>query len=102
MLDKTSTAHGLGEILYGPELALQCGVGGDEPCEGARTPDTFVTPNLVSSTSGGNIEDLGGFSHDDTNVMLLVANPAVRAQTVVDGRTIAQLTPTFLQSLGLT
>ncbi len=103
LLERNAAAIGLGEILYGPQLALQYGVGGERPGEDARTPDIIVTPNLGVTYigAGGNIEDHGGFSHDDTNVMLLVANPSFTAQTVVDGRTTAQVAPTILQSLGL-
>ena len=78
-------------------------MGGDKPGEDPRTPDIIVTPNLSVTYigPGGNVEDHGGFSHDDTNVMLLVANPAFTPQTVFDGRTTAQVAPTILEALGL-
>ncbi len=103
LLEKNAVAIGLGEILHGPQLALQYGTAGDKPGEDPRTPDIIVTPNLGVTyiAPGGNIEDHGGFSHDDTNVMLLVANPAFTQQTVFDGRTTAQVAPTILLSLGL-
>jgi hypothetical protein len=39
-----------------------------------------VTPNVGVTYSGSTtmIGDHGGFAHDDTNVMLLVAYPALR------------------------
>ncbi|MGA8599541.1 MAG: hypothetical protein WB676_32875 [Bryobacteraceae bacterium] len=47
------------------------------------------------------IGDHGGFGHDDTNVMLLVASPFFTAQTVSDASTTAQVAPTILKALGL-
>jgi arylsulfatase A-like enzyme len=43
----------------------------------------------------------GGFAHDDTNVMLLVANPGLTAQTVSATTRTAQVAPTILKALGL-
>ena len=47
------------------------------------------------------IGDHGGFAHDDTNVILLVANPAFTAQTVSAIATTRQVAPTIVQALGL-
>ena len=46
------------------------------------------------------IGDHGGFGHDDTNVMLLVANPRFTPQTVSAATTTAQVAPTILKALG--
>jgi arylsulfatase A-like enzyme len=43
----------------------------------------------------------GGFAWDDTNVMLLVSNPHLRAKTVHSLVETAQVAPTILQILGL-
>jgi hypothetical protein len=43
----------------------------------------------------------GGFAHDDTNVMLLVANPRFTAQAVSAETTTTQVAPTILKALGL-
>ena len=47
------------------------------------------------------IADHGGFAHDDTNVMLLVSNPAFSPQTVSSGVTTMQVAPTIVKALGL-
>ena len=43
----------------------------------------------------------GGFAHDDTNVMLLVANPEMSPETVNAPVQTAQIAPTILKALGL-
>ena len=43
----------------------------------------------------------GGFSHDDTNVILLVSHPDFEARTVSAGVGTAQVAPTILEALGL-
>ena len=43
----------------------------------------------------------GGFSHDDTNVMILVSNPKIAAKTLTTPVQTAQVAPTILQVLGL-
>ena len=43
----------------------------------------------------------GGFAWDDTNVMLLVSNPGIKARTVHSFVETAQVAPTILQILGL-
>ena len=49
-------------------------------CRGGdpRTPDIIVLPNVgvVYTGSTKKQAEHGGFAHDDTNVMLLVSNPA--------------------------
>jgi arylsulfatase A-like enzyme len=47
------------------------------------------------------IGDHGGFAHDDTNVMLLVANPSFTAQTVSAETATIQVAPTIVGALGL-
>jgi len=103
LLESDAAAIGLGQLYYGPTLALNYNVGGLEPGEDSRTPDIIVTPNIGMTYSGSTtmIGDHGGFAHDDTNVMLLVAHQGFRAETVSAGTTTAQVAPTILQSLGL-
>jgi hypothetical protein len=43
----------------------------------------------------------GGFSHDDTNVMILVSNPKITAKTLTTPVQTAQIAPTILSVLGL-
>jgi len=47
------------------------------------------------------VEDHGGFAHDDTNVMLLVANPSFKPATVAATVATRQVAPTIVQALGL-
>ena len=103
LLNKNATAIGLGEIYYGPTLALNYNVGGLEPGEDPRTPDIIVTPNVGVTYSGSTsmVGDHGGFAHDDTNVMLLVAYPGFTARTVSAPTATAQVAPTIVQALGL-
>jgi hypothetical protein len=103
LLEKNSGPIGLGQIFYGPSLALNYNVGGLEDWQDPRSPDIIVTPNIGVTYSGSTtmIGDHGGFSHDDTNVMLLVANPTFTQQTVSATATTAQVAPTILKALGL-
>ncbi len=103
LLESNATAIGLGQIYYGPALALNFGVGGLEPGQDPRTPDIIVTPNIGVTYSGSTtmIGDHGGFSHDDTNVMLLVAHSHFRPKTVWAETTTKQVAPTILKALGL-
>ncbi len=103
LLQTDAALIGLGEIYYGPTLALNYNVGGLGSGQDPRTPDIIVTPNIGVTYSGSTtmIGDHGGYGHDDTNVMLLVANPAFTAQTVSATTRTAQVAPTILQALGL-
>jgi arylsulfatase A-like enzyme len=74
------------------------GKGGDP-----RTPDIIVQPNVgvVYTGSLKKQAEHGGFAHDDTNVMLLVANPDLHRKTVTNFVETTQVAPTILQLLGL-
>ena len=103
ILENDATEIGLGEIFYGPSVALNYNVGGLGPGEDPRTPDIIVAPNVgvTYSSSTPMIGDHGGFAHDDTNVMLLVANPGFTAQTVSATVATRQVAPTAVSALGL-
>ena len=92
-------AAGIGQIFYGPSLALNY----NWPTADPRTPDIIVTPNVgVTYTgSGKKLMEHGGFAHDDTNVMLLLSNPAFRPHTVSTSVGTNQVAPTILRALGL-
>jgi len=68
-----------------------------------RTPDIIVTPNVGVTYTGSNkkLMEHGGFAHDDTNVMLLLSNPAFRPHTVSTSVGTNQVAPTILRALGL-
>jgi hypothetical protein len=94
-----TTGVGLGQIFYGPSLILNY----NDPTKDPRTPDIIVTPNVGVTYSGSTkkLAEHGGFAHDDTNVVLLVANPKFKAATVKAGVGTAQVAPTILKALGL-
>jgi arylsulfatase A-like enzyme len=93
------TGIALGEIYYGPSLSLNF----NDPALDSRTPDIIVTPNIGVTYSGSTakLAEHGGFSHDDTNVMLLLSNSGFQASTVRAEVGTAQVAPTILQALGL-
>jgi hypothetical protein len=103
LLENNAAAIGLGEIYYGPTLALNYNVGGPGPGLDPRSPDIVVTPNVGMTYigSGSALGDHGGFGHDDTNVILLVANSRFSPQTVSNATTTMQVAPTVLKALGL-
>ena len=90
---------GLGQIYYGPSLALNF----NDPTVDPRTPDIIVTPNVGVTYSGSHAKQAehGGFAHDDTNVVLLVSNPGFAPRTVRAEVGTAQVAPTILKALGL-
>jgi hypothetical protein len=95
----SATGIGLGQIYYGPSLAINY----NDPTVDPRTPDIIVTPNVGVTYSGSHAkqEEHGGFSHDDTNVMLLLSMPSLRPETVRAAVGTAQVAPTILHALGL-
>jgi arylsulfatase A-like enzyme len=93
------TGIALGQIYYGPSLALNF----NDPTIDPRTPDIIVTPNVGVTYTGSTKkqEEHGGFAHDDTNVILLLANPSFPSRTVYAEVGTAQVAPTILQALGI-
>jgi hypothetical protein len=95
----SATGIALGQIFYGPSVALNF----NDPTADPRTPDIIVAPNVGVTYSGSKakLSEHGGFAHDDTNVMLLVANPSLQAKTLNTAVGTAQVAPTILKALGL-
>jgi hypothetical protein len=95
----TTTGIGLGQIYYGPSLFLNF----NDPSVDPRTPDIIVTPNVGVTYSGSHAkqEEHGGFSHDDTNVVLLLSNPSFKPRTVSAAVGTAQVAPTILKALSI-
>jgi arylsulfatase A-like enzyme len=112
-LEGAATAIGLGQIYYDGSLTTIFNPPGvpnvPGPCchlrtgGDPRTPDIVVIPN-VGVVYTGNLKkqsEHGGYAWDDTNVMLLVSNPSLHAQTVHSFVETAQVAPTILKILGL-
>jgi hypothetical protein len=102
-LEANGSKLGLGTIFYGPSLALNYNPPGLPPNGDPRTPDIIVTPNpgVIYTGSTAKQEEHGGFSHDDTNVMLLLSNPNLRSHNVFSDVSTAQVAPTILRALGI-
>ena len=102
LLEGNRASTGIGQIYYGASAALNYNLGGFSP-DDPRTPDIIVTPNVGVTYTGSNkkLMEHGGFAHDDTNVMLLVSNPAFRPKTVFSEVGTLQVAPTVLRALGL-
>jgi hypothetical protein len=94
-----TTGIALGQIFYGPSLAINY----NDPTKDPRTPDIIVAPNagVVYTASTAKQEEHGGFGHDDTNVMLLLSHPSLEPSTVHAEVGTAQVAPTILKALGL-
>ena len=103
ILEKNPTAIGLGQIFYGPSLAINYDKPGLPPSGDPRTPDIIVTPNVGVTYTGSRKKqsEHGGFAHDDTNVMLLVSNPALVPKTIYTEVGTNQIGPSILYALGL-
>src|SRR6202044_3020518 len=85
----STTGIALGQIYYGPSLALNY----HEPTVDPRKYDIIVTPNVGVTYSGSKakLAEHGGFAHDDTNVVLLLSNPSFSPRTVYAGVGTAQV-----------
>src|SRR5579862_7510933 len=107
MLETQSPANsniaGIGQIFWGAPLTQLFNAPGLPPSGDPRTPDILVTPNVGVTYSGSSkkLAEHGGFSHDDTNVVMLLANPFIRSATVTTPVETMQVAPTILKALGL-
>jgi hypothetical protein len=99
----TNNIAGIGEIFSGPILRTYFNAPGLPPDGDPRTPDILVTPDIgvTYSGSGKKLAEHGGFSHDDTNVMMLLSNPSFQPKTVTGPVETMQVAPTILKALGL-
>lgn len=102
LLENNRATAGIGQIYYGPSVALNYNKPGLPPYD-PRTPDIIVAPNVGVTYTGSNkkLMEHGGFAHDDTNVMLLVSNPAFEPRTVYTEVGTNQIAPSVLKALGL-
>jgi hypothetical protein len=102
-LEANASAAGIGQIYYGESLKTMFNQPGLPPKGDPRTPDIIVAPNVgvVYTGSSKKQAEHGGFAHDDTNVMLVVSNPGLKAHRVETAVETTQVAPTILQALGL-
>jgi Type I phosphodiesterase / nucleotide pyrophosphatase len=103
LLEKNAATIQLGQLFYGPTLALNYNLGGLDPGQDPRSPDIIVTPNIGVTYLGSSasVGDHGGFGHDDTNVIMLVSHQCFTPATVSTATTTSQVAPTILKALGL-
>jgi arylsulfatase A-like enzyme len=103
LLETNAAAAGIGQIFYGPSITTMYNAPGVPPNGDPRTPDIIVQPNVgvVYTTSTKKQSEHGGFAHDDTNVMMLVSNPSIKAKTITTFVETKQVAPTILSILGL-
>jgi hypothetical protein len=103
LIEKNASLVKLGQLYYGASLALNYDWPGLGTGLDPRTPDIIVTPNVGVTYTGSatKLMEHGGFAHDDTNVMLLLSNPAFTPHTVYTGVGTNQVAPTILKALGL-
>jgi hypothetical protein len=99
----TANIAGIGEIFSGPGIGQMYNLPGLPPSGDPRTPDIIVTPNIGVTYSGSTkkLAEHGGFSHDDTNVMMLLSHPRFSRKTVTSPVETMQVAPTILLALGL-
>jgi len=98
-----SNIAGIGEIFSGPAVGTMFNLPGLPPSGDPRTPDIVITTNVGVIYTGGKkkVMEHGGFARDDTNVMMLLENPAFSSATITSPVETAQIAPTILKALGL-
>jgi len=98
-LSTNANALFIENLLGGAELTLKF----NDPASDSRTPDIIVQPvygTIYTGSTKKNAEH-GGFSFGDSNVGLIVSNPALKSNVLKTPVTTAQVAPTILRALGL-
>lgn len=98
-LNANAPALFIDEVMSGGELKLKF----NSPLHDSRTPDVIVQPiygTIYTGSSKKNAEH-GGFSFGDTNVGLIVSNPALHARVVKTPVATSQVAPSILKALGI-
>jgi predicted AlkP superfamily pyrophosphatase or phosphodiesterase len=75
----------------------------NDPTDDSRVPDIIVQPELGVIYTGNptKIAEHGGFSEDDTHVVLLLSLPGWKAREIKSPVETMQVAPTILKALGL-
>jgi hypothetical protein len=87
------------EVMSGAELKLKF----SNPPTDSRTPDIIVQPiyGTIYTTSPAKNAEHGGFSFGDTNVGLIVSNPALQSRTIKTPVATSQVAASILRALGI-
>ena len=87
------------EVQGGNELLLRF----NDPLKDSRTPDIIVRPNYgtIYTTSSSKNAEHGGFGYSDTNVGLIVSNPALPVRVIKSPVATSQVAPTIVRALGI-
>ena len=100
LLNADRKADGIQAVLSGPSITYLLG----DPSTDPRTPNLVAVPNpgVIYTGSTKKVAEHGGFTHDDTNVALLVAGAGV-SSTGLNTQYVetTQVAPTILKLLGL-
>jgi arylsulfatase A-like enzyme len=96
-LRASQTAFNIQDVLAGDLLKLRF----NDPLTDSRTPDLIVlpTPGAIFTGSAKKVAEHGGFSHDDTNVALIVSHPGLPKKIVKSPVETTQVAPTILEAL---
>jgi len=87
------------EVMGGAELTLKF----NDPSTDSRTPDIIVEPTYGTTYTHSTAKNAehGGFSYGDTNVGLIVSNPAFKSSVLKTLVSTAQVAPSILHALGV-
>jgi Type I phosphodiesterase / nucleotide pyrophosphatase len=98
-LNANAKALFIDEVLAGNEINLKF----NSPLTDNATPDILVQPiyGTVYTTSKAKNAEHGGFSSGDTNVGLIVSNPALRSRVVKTPVATSQVAASLLKALGI-
>src|SRR3981189_1741149 len=86
--------------MAGDELDLKF----RNPLHDSRTPDIIGQPvygTIYTKPTSNKVAEHGGFSFGDTNVGLIVSNPAMHSRQVKTPLLTSQVAATILKSLGI-
>jgi Type I phosphodiesterase / nucleotide pyrophosphatase len=98
-LNTNAVALFIEEVMSGDEIKLKF----NNPLTDSRTPDVIVQPvygTIYTGSTAKNAEH-GGFSFADTNVGLVVSNPAMHGGVLKTPVATSQVAPTILRALGI-
>jgi predicted AlkP superfamily pyrophosphatase or phosphodiesterase len=98
-LNANAGALFIDEVLAGDELKLKF----NSPLVDSRVPDIIVQPQYGTIYTGSQAKNAehGGFSFADTNVGLIVSNPAFHRRSIKTPVATSQVAATILQVLGI-